>query len=369
MANQDFEDMMRRWGIEPPTGFLPARICLEEFLTKWCYERFPTPIDAVEALRQGENIEEASASLFWYCYSYLQDFTGEVRWVLKEDQYDTARAKELIKRIEAIGPQLDKIRESSFTLDDIKYPLKKTLEWGKPYIETIVSAALIILHSRGRKWHHDVQKLITAAYGLIGDIPIGESGYELEIGLTDLEMEAVGDDEYRLTGDVFYFLTMIACIVVWDSYANIASKQGKYRDALDAYIKELDFYFRTVVSELPGEMVWAEDESSFLRLPYSESTSADAKMFKKIIDTWEQAKKSLSSDEDWQNAAELLEKLHELPSYVLYKCTEEEISEVFGMKDIEKVDDYIRSELRYCRSQAEVLMTCPPKTSPVVVLV
>ena len=363
-----FEELMRRWDIKLPTGFPPTArgflgeshlqipMCLEELLAKWCYERFATPFDAVEALRQGNNIGEASASLFWYCYSLLQGFSGEIRWLFREvAEHGVDKGQVLVDRIEVIMSQLNKMREKVFTVNDIKYPLTKQVKWGKPYVEVIVSAALIILRSREQKWHHDVRKLITDTYEVIGDIPIGESGHEVQIGITDLQMERVGDYEYILTGDIFYFLTMIACIVVWDSYANISSKQGKYKDALAAHIKALDYYLRTLIGEWCGEVVWAEDELSFLRLPYSESNLADAEMVKRIINTWEQAKESLRTDEDWQEAACLLDRLRELSSYVLYKCTEEDVSKVFELKDIDELEDYLHKEVIYCCCQAKVL--------------
>lgn len=61
-----FEKMMHGWGFESQEalGAEKSPTTLNILLADWCGERFPNPLKAVEALRNGENLKEAAASLF-----------------------------------------------------------------------------------------------------------------------------------------------------------------------------------------------------------------------------------------------------------------------------------------------------------------
>ena len=70
--SEEFYEMLARWGIKIPSDIKP--LSLDRLILDWCKTKFPRPQDAFLALRQGDNIEEAAAALFGYCYAEMEPF-------------------------------------------------------------------------------------------------------------------------------------------------------------------------------------------------------------------------------------------------------------------------------------------------------
>ena len=352
-----FEEMMRHWGMEPPKDIPPTEKAfsgpekwptdLNQLLANWCSERFANPLDAVEALRQGENQEEASASLFWYCYSSLDEFSEQMQSLIYRYHYLKQIDKTVFLRemtnIGTFKSQLVEIVEK-FTLDNIKYPTRR-----EPYVEVLSGAALIILLEQTKKWYRSTQELINRMYSTIEDIPVGQPGYELEIGMAPLETKKIGDNEYRLSGYVVEFLAMLACVTIWDSYDNLAEKQKDYRASFVTRVKILDFCQTTLRDSLVEIDEAVLYDVSF-RLSYSRASSSDMNYLKRTIDLWEKVKESLRKKEDWEEMGSYLNTLKNLVKVTLPTKSETSGGVVIEISDIEvsEIANYIDGEICIC---------------------
>ena len=197
-----FAEMMRRFDVEVPEDFgkptvakkdiceefSDALTCYDTILTMWVKDCFEYPDDAIKALKRGEKLREASAALFYYCYSSLEEscgklsgwFTAALReWCqLREGDRITNHSQacaDVIKkwyhRAEVIDSQLNHIRDNLF-VDDVKYP-KKELYAAKPSIEVLVRTALIILKLKSDdKSNEGTTALINDTYQTFREIGI-----------------------------------------------------------------------------------------------------------------------------------------------------------------------------------------------------
>ena len=349
---ENFDDMVRRiWG-EPSKDKFSWTTNLNQLLADWCSKRFANPLDAVEALRRGENQEEASASLFWYCYSSLDDFSGEfLSFMYKfwRKQIDETVFHKAMNNIGTFKSQMAEI-VNNFTLDNIKYPNKR-----ESYVGVLVGAALIIiLISQKKKLYKDTRELINRVHDFIGHIPVGEPGYELWIGIVPLETKKIRDNEYSLSGSVVEFLSLLACVTIWDSYANSTAEQKDYRTSFVTYVKTLDCYWTSLYGSLKKVAEAVLYDVSF-QLPYSSTRISDENYLNSTVELWELVKVALRKPEDWEEMGGYLKTFKFIVKGYYSRKTETSGGFVIESSDIEvsEIADYIDGEIAICESASK----------------
>ncbi|MFC2004838.1 hypothetical protein ACFLUY_01295, partial [Chloroflexota bacterium] len=219
---------------------------------------------------------------------------------------------------------------NKFTLDNIKYPTER-----ESYVEVLVGAALIIVFlSQEKSRHRSAEELISRMYSIV-DISVGEQDCELEIGMAPLETRKIGDNEYRLSGNVSVFLAMLACVTIWDSYAGLAAKQKDCRASFITCVKTLDFCWGTLYDSLEG----IDDEAVLydmsFQLPYSGASSSDINYLNKIVELWKLVKASLRKTADWEEMGSRLKTLNNI------------VKRYYG-SEVSEIADYIGAEIAIC---------------------
>jgi hypothetical protein len=348
-----FEAMMIKWGFSSEGRDEHASkypIDLNQLFAGWNRKNFSNPKKAVEALLKGEKIDEASASLFWYCYSSLGGFMGELQSMFWEFYYNQSEIDKLNKRSQEIATfksQLTEIQKT-FTLEQIKCPTGEC-----PRITTLVGAALIILYSQNQKAHAKMKGLINELYRLVGQVPVGEpvgeGDYSLDIGLQPIETKVTNDYmKYQLSGCVSGFLANLACAVIWDSYANLAYETRDYRDSFFNCARTLDACWTTLADSCEDVEVSADN---FFKLPYTNMVP-DIEYVKKIIGIWEQVKPTLTKVKDWKEMGEDLGTFSQLIKRFYHIFPDEKPSGKIVIKfedsALSEIVEYIDHEIDLC---------------------
>ena len=306
--SEEFYEMLARWGIKIPSDIKP--LSLDRLILDWCKTKFPRPQDAFLALRQGDNIEEAAAALFGYCYAEMEPFGWTLEKkrssILEDTNYGNTdktideNQKEFIH--DFIEPLDDLIHfRDEFSSDQVIYTEKEDNQVLHSYIDVMIGAARSILIFSGEKKESD--DIVDSSLSHLFDIiKHGEIIKAEKFSLRDFVN--VGQS---ISGDVTGFLACLACAVVCESYAQILSNLKKehernYESAFSAYIDEIKYLDKTGYTYILFSELFADEEN------IEEGKIQDP--FVNAIAAWEQLKKKPDQVQNWPKFHSYLKKLY-----------------------------------------------------------
>jgi hypothetical protein len=331
MDKAEFEAKMLRWAVKPPDDskeevterqeesevvkYDPWAFLEDSFLLyKWCFEKFERPKDVVKALSTGDNLAEAAATIFGYCYADLRCTSPEkqidserenIEDYYPKDIYEGALSEESWKlqqrwhnsNIEMYFELID-IRDR-FSMDDMKYPHGPKGQALQLYVKVMLCAARTILLGNGSKEYNlDLYKDLSNAYQIVNSGKVGEA--------ENFAVEKFKCDGKHVFDGVLDLLACMACAVVCYSYAHMGSQLKKpeyerdYESAFGAYVKAMTFVNKMGLS--------IED----VKLPPFLYEGIDDKQLRKILDTWEQVKNTPDRVKNWRETHDTFKKLEKI---------------------------------------------------------
>jgi hypothetical protein len=290
---EEFEEMMKRWGVELPKEEEKAEPLGIDILTgEWCKEKFRQPSDAIKALKEEEKHIEASAALFGYCYTILApSFFGLtleqcLEWELKYSQ-DNQDNVNVCRNLISF--------ENDFSSEQVLYPEGRDNRALKSYVDVLLAAAHALLAFSGetkREYDPHLHETLESAYEIVKPGRVREAE-----NFSNLDFY---NDGRHLSGDVVGFLACLGCAVVCYSLAQILSKlrpdyDRDYETAFKAYVQGAKYMLKTGYQINFFDELFAEEE---YYKNMNESNIED--VYWNIIDVWEQLKKNSERVQSWQ---------------------------------------------------------------------
>ena len=305
---EKFYEMLDQWGVTIPSELEPLSI--DRLILDWCKAKFPRPQDAFLALRQGNKIEEAAAALFGYCYAEMEPFGWTLEkkrsYILEDTNYGNnektidEKQKEFIRGF--IEPLDDLIHfRDEFSSNQVIYTEKEDNQALHSYIDVMIGAARSILFFSGEKKEYEYGIDISLS-NLFEIIMHGEI-----IKAEKFSLRNFVNDGQSISGDVPGFLACLACGVVCESYAQLASNLKKdyernYESAFSAYIDEIKYLNKTGYTYTLFSQLFEDEEN------IDQGKIQDP--FVNAIGAWEQLKTKPDQIQDWPKLHFYLEELY-----------------------------------------------------------
>jgi hypothetical protein len=320
----EFEEMMERWGVEPPDA---EPLGINSLIEKWCESKFPRPMAAIKELREGINPIEAAAALFAYCYSILSpSFGPSFSWTLEQclewhvgqvdqlcetggrDQQTTQISLEHHQHnVTVCRDLIDFLKDCS--AGRFQYPKEQDITATSSYVHVLLAAmsALASLSGEDKQYDPYLCQNLERVFTII------KQGKVLQAQrFSELNLNRKGR---KLSGDVEGFLACLGCAAVCFSLAWMKSElmpehERDYETAFKAYVYGAENMRRTGygISELFGELF----------APESEKGKGGINIYWRIIGAWEKVRKNIEGVDDWRELRKCLEDLVEIMWYEGY---------------------------------------------------
>jgi len=311
----EFEEMMQRWGVEPPDAE-PLGINL--LIEKWCESKFSRPMAAIKELREGTNPIEAAAALFAYCYSVLSpSFFG---WTLEQClEYDVGYVAQLCEisgqdqqttqillehhqhNVTVCRDLIDFFKD--YSAGRFQYTEEQDITVTSSYVDVLLAAvfALASLSGEDKRYDPYLCQNLERAFTII------KQGKVLQAQrFSELNLNKKGR---KLSGDVEGFLACLSCAAVCFSLAWMKSElmpehERDYETAFKAYVHGAENMRRTghCISEFFGELF----------SPESEKGKGGINIYWRIIGAWEKVRKNIEGVHNWRELRKCLEDLVEI---------------------------------------------------------